>query len=106
MVELHDIIDNLERRIRRELGCIVTIHMDPVAIEDEEVAGLKAEVLSVIKGLDSHINMHDFRIIRGDTHTNLVFDIAVPFGYITSDDDICNAIQENVRKSLERITIP
>lgn len=51
MVELHDIIDNLERRIRRELGCIVTIHMDPVAIEDEEVAGLKAEVLSVIKGL-------------------------------------------------------
>ena len=100
MVELHDIIDNLERRIRRELGCIVTIHMDPVAIEDEEVAGLKAEVLSVIKGLDSHINMHDFRIIRGDTHTNLVFDIAVPFGYITSDDDICNAIQENVRKKL------
>lgn len=100
MVELHDIIDNLERRIRRELGCIVTIHMDPVAIEDEEVAVLKAEVLSVIKGLDSHINMHDFRIIRGDTHTNLVFDIAVPFGYITSDDDICNAIQENVRKKL------
>ena len=100
MVELHDIIDNLERRIRREMGCIVTIHMDPVAIEDEEVAGLKAEVLSVIKGLDSHINMHDFRIIRGDTHTNLVFDIAVPFGYITSDDDICNAIQENVRKKL------
>lgn len=100
MVELHDIIDNLERRIRREMGCIVTIHMDPVAIEDEEVAVLKAEVLSVIKGLDSHINMHDFRIIRGDTHTNLVFDIAVPFGYITSDDDICNAIQENVRKKL------
>ena len=100
MVELHDIIDNLERRIRRELGCIVTIHMDPVAIEDEEVARLKDEVLSVIKGLDSHIDMHDFRIIRGDTHTNLVFDIAVPFGYITSDDDICNAIQENVRKKL------
>ena len=47
MVEMHDIIDNLERRIRRELGFIVTIHMDPIAIEDEEVAGLKAEVLSL-----------------------------------------------------------
>ena len=55
---------------------------------------------SVIKVLDSHIKNHDIRIIRGETHKNLVFDIAVPIGYITSDDDICNAIQDNVRKKL------
>lgn len=106
MVELHDIIDNLERRIRRELGCIVTIHMDPVAIEDEEVAGLKAEVLSVIKGLDSHINMHDFRIIRGDTHTNLV--LTLQFHLVISPQMMIYAMQYRKMsgKSLERITIP
>ena len=105
MVELHDIIDNLERRIRRELGCIVTIHMDPVAIEDEEVAGLKAEVLSVIKGLDSHINMHDFRIIRGDTHTNLV--LTLQFHSAISPQMMIYAMQyRKCQEKLGRITIP
>lgn len=100
MVKLHDIIDNLERKIHRELGCLVTIHMDPVADNDEATLMLKEEVRASIKELDSNISMHDFRIVRGDTHTNLIFEIAVPFGYITSDDDICNTIQEKVRQKL------
>ena len=100
MVKLHDIIDNLERKMHRELGCRVTIHMDPVAANDEETLKLKDEVKATIKELDGNISMHDFRIVRGETHTNLIFEIAVPFGYRTSDDDICNAIQERVRAKL------
>lgn len=86
--EMHDVIDNAERRLRDELGCDATIHMDPVAEDDEATQMLKAHMLEALKGIDSELHMHDFRIVPGPTHTNLIFDVVVPFGFRLSDDEV------------------
>lgn len=100
MVKLHDIIDNLERKLHKEMGCLVTIHMDPVAVNDEEIIGLKGHVNNIIKQIDEHITMHDFRIVRGDTHTNLIFEVAVPFRFGKTDEELRQSIQQNIQDVL------
>lgn len=100
MIQLHDIIDNLERKLHKELGCLVTIHMDPVASDDEATLMLKDEVTDIVKGIDTDYSIHDFRIVRGDTHTNLIFDAAVPFNCKESDDQIIGMITHEIRDKL------
>lgn len=100
LIQLHDIIDNLERKIHKELGCIVTIHMDPVASDDEATLMLKKEVTDIIKDIDSDYSIHDFRIVRGDTHTNLIFDAAVPFNCKMSDEEIAGMIRHEIKDKL------
>lgn len=77
--ELHEIIDKCERHIRRELGCDVTIHMDPVAVNDEKVNSLKAALIEKIKEYNPEISIHDFRVVDGPNRQNVVFDAVVPF---------------------------
>lgn len=78
--ELHDIIDCIERQLKDELGCDAVIHMDPVVTDDAAV-NAKRELLSkIIYDFDPRISFHDFRMVEGPSHTNLVFDLAVPPG--------------------------
>ncbi len=100
LIQLHDIIDNLERKIHKDLGCIVTIHMDPVASDDEATLVLKERVTDIIKNIDSDYSIHDFRIVRGDTHVNLIFDAAVPFNCKLSDEEIAGMIRHEIRDKL------
>ncbi|WP_455721393.1 cation diffusion facilitator family transporter [Agathobacter sp.] len=100
MIQLHDIIDNLERRLHKELGCLVTIHMDPVASGDEATLMLKDEVTDIVRSIDSDYSIHDFRIVRGDTHTNLIFDAAVPFNCKMSDEEIAGMIRHEIKDKL------
>ena len=79
--KLHDIVDNAERRLRQELGCDATIHLDPVAAEDEQTQMLHERMEAALFEINSGLTMHDFRIVPGPTHTNLIFDITVPFRY-------------------------
>lgn len=76
---MHDIIDNLERNIRQELGCFATIHMDPVLDKDEETQSLKRQVTKIITSIDEKLTLHDFRVVKGPTHTNLIFDVVKPY---------------------------
>lgn len=76
---LHDIIDNLERHIRSDLGCFATIHMDPVQDKDEETQTLKQQVTKIITQIDEKLTLHDFRVVKGPSHTNLIFDVVKPF---------------------------
>ncbi len=84
----HDAIDNLEKRLYSELGVRATVHMDPIVTDDERVNELRARVLAAMKELDERFGIHDFRFVEGDTHTNLIFDITVPFEVKDSDREI------------------
>lgn len=100
ILEVHDVIDNIENELRAKLGCDATIHMDPIVTSDEHVSELKAAVISIVKGIDDVITMHDFRVVTGPTHTNLIFDILVPFKFYISDDELMMMIQNKVRERL------
>ncbi len=92
----HDMVDNLERRLRRECGICATIHMDPIVTDDEEINRLRAQVAQAVRELNKGMNIHDFRFVRGTTHTNLIFDVAVPFECKDSEDEIRRMVSSAV----------
>lgn len=100
ILEIHDIIDNIENELQEKLGCEATIHMDPIVTSDEHVSELKAAVVSIIKGIDSAVDMHDFRVVAGPTHTNLIFDVLVPYKFRIADDELTAMIEAQVRERL------
>ncbi len=87
-VAMHDTIDNIERRLSKFADCTAVIHMDPVVKDDARTAALRERLNEVLKGISADITMHDFRIVPGHTHTNLVFDALVPFTCPLSDDEV------------------
>jgi len=74
----HDTIDNLERELKEQLDCDAVIHMDPIATDDELTTKLKAKVMIFAEEIAPEIGIHDFRVVTGDTHTNIIFDAVVP----------------------------
>lgn len=88
IIELHDLVDNIEHDLARELNCHAVIHMDPISIDDEETMALKDLSLSILKSIDPAFSLHDFRIVKGPTHTNIIFDILIPFGHPLNDEEI------------------
>lgn len=100
ILRLHDVVDNIEHELRSELKCEAVIHMDPVVTGDEQVNRLKKQMEEVLREIDAKISMHDFRVVMGPTHTNLIFDIVVPFGYKVRDEALVEMIQEKTREAL------
>ena len=98
ILELHDVIDNIENELRRTLGCEATIHMDPIVTSDEHVSETKSAVSSLIKAIDKDLSIHDFRMVVGETHTNLIFDILAPFGFRLSDEELLTEVLQAVRE--------
>lgn len=94
--ELHDAIDNIEKRISTELNIQCTIHLDPVAVNDPIVGEFLALVKECILKIDDSISVHDFRAVIGLTHTNLIFDIVLPFESKLSAKDAKAMISEAV----------
>lgn len=97
---LHDVIDNLEMKMRKELGCLTTIHMDPVVTTDERVTELKEKCKAVVKSIGDKLSIHDFRVVFGETHTNMIFDVIIPFKFALSDEETAKLIQERVWKEI------
>lgn len=81
ILEIHDIIDNIEKEISRKLNIIICIHMDPIAVNDEVVNKYKEVVDTIVKDYNTEFSFHDFRMVKGNTHTNLIFDLTVPYSY-------------------------
>ncbi len=94
---LHDKIDTIEHELRSRLNCHAVIHMDPVCVEDEETNRLKALVKGYIEEISGALTMHDFRIVTGPTHTNLIFDVVTPYNFPLSDGELAERIQERIR---------
>ena len=100
MMSLHDVIDNLEMKLREELGCLTTIHMDPVVTTDERVTELKEKCTLLVKEIGDTLSLHDFRVVFGDTHTNMIFDVVVPFEFYLSDAETTKMIQKKVSEKI------
>ncbi len=96
ILALHDMIDLIEHRLARELNCSAVIHMDPVCVDDEETNRMKEKVAKIIGSLEGKVNFHDFRMVHGPTHTNLIFDVAVPYDYPMTDGELVSCIQNKI----------
>ena len=89
MLETHDHIDNIERELAEKLGCHAVIHMDPVVTDDESIFETREKVSALLKEhIDERLSIHDFRMVVGPTHTNLIFDVVVPFDMKISDGEL------------------
>ncbi len=96
--DLHDTIDLIEKRIADELSIPCTIHMDPIDTHDETVARLKAFTKEAVNSVYPDFNIHDFRTVTGKTHTNLIFDVVVPFEAKESPSEIVKRISEEINR--------
>lgn len=94
---LHDLIDNIEQKLRQELLCDAVIHMDPICTNDEETMRMKGILTDMITTIDSHLTLHDLRIVNGPTHTNVIFDLVIPYKFKYSDAETIEIIQEKLR---------
>lgn len=79
IMKAHDMMDNIEKDFKDELGICLTIHMDPIVVGDPEIDMLQTKVVQAIHKLDNELKIHDFRVVKGITHTNILFDCIVPF---------------------------
>lgn len=100
MIQIHDVIDNLEKKLSKDLGCMATIHMDPVAVNDPEVEKLKHKVADLAREVLDAITIHDFRVVKGDTHTNLIFDMVVPFSCKCTDREMADMVADKIKEKL------
>lgn len=94
----HDAIDMLEKEIYSRLGIRATVHMDPIVTDNEKIDAMRAEVLGCVRSVDERLDIHDFRCVDGVTHTNLIFDVTVPFEVKMSDGDVRKAISSAVSR--------
>lgn len=97
-MEIHDAVDLLEKSIGEIMHIPITIHMDPIDMDDSSTTETRNSVTQIVNLLSDKLSIHDFRMVTGKTHTNLIFDIAVPFGYNLSDEEIRDKIQDELTK--------
>lgn len=83
----HEIIDKIERDVKKELNILLVIHMDPVEMRDEEVLALREKTARIVQALDPALSFHDFRVLKENAQKNLVFDLVVPDSYSEKDSD-------------------
>ena len=98
IITSHDIIDNIERDFLDEKGICLVIHMDPIDTSNEKTIKLKEQVTKIITEIDSELHFHDFRVVHGETHVNILFDIVVPVKYHLSDEELINLITNEIKK--------
>ena len=96
LLEMHDAIDHIEQDLANELGCEAVIHMDPIQSDDGVVSGMRASVAELVASIDSRMTIHDFRMVPGPTHTNLIFDVVKPFELRMTDEELKDEIQRLV----------
>ena len=97
LIETHDMIDNIEKDLREKLDCDAVIHMDPIATEDEHTLEVKDKVIALIGCMDARLTLHDFRMVKGPTHTNVLFDLVIPFGFDKSEKELRANVQTIVK---------
>ncbi len=98
ILSLHDVIDTIEHELRDTLNCHAVIHMDPVQVGDPETDRLKGIVKECIAEIDPSLTIHDFRIVTGPTHTNLIFDVVTPYNFPMSDNELTAEITRRIQK--------
>lgn len=93
---MHDLVDNIEGDLREELGCVAVIHMDPIETDNEKLSEIRRQLSEAVKKIGAECSIHDLRMVSGPTHTNLIFDIIVPYEFAISDDEVKLRVNEIV----------
>lgn len=103
ILEAHDLVDSIENDIRKKYDVELTIHMDPVDISNPEVIRLKQKAIDCLHQIDQSLKLHDFRMVSGISHSNLVFDVLIPFDLKIDEKTIYNKLTEliNVDEKVE-----
>lgn len=99
----HDIIDNIEHDFKREMNIQLVIHMDPIVTDDAVTNTLHEMAREVVRGISDTITVHDFRVVKGPTHSNLIFDVAVPFSYHCDEKKLADEIGKRIQEQDETL---
>ena len=97
MVVAHDYMDIIERDFKNKFSSSLTIHMDPIAVNDKETDRLKSLVTESLNKLDDSLSIHDFRIVKGKKHTNIIFDLVVPYEKNINLDLLYNYLRKEIK---------
>lgn len=98
ILELHDVIDSIEVELQEQLDCEAVIHMDPIVTDDALTTELRMKMAALVREVDEQATIHDFRMVVGPTHTNLIFDAVVPYGGEKTASQIEAEIKQKVRQ--------
>lgn len=99
---IHDEIDNIEQELQKSLNCAATIHMDPVITDNQEILAMKNKVLALVQNMDPSFTIHDFRMVESPTHTNLVFDVVMPFQCRYTEVEVINQLKQEIHAFPEK----
>ena len=94
--ELHDLIDRIERELKEKLHCETVIHMDPIDVGNVKTVEMKEEMVKLVKAIDERLTIHDFRMVTGTTHHNMIFDVVIPADFKLSQKELKDIIQKKV----------
>lgn len=97
IIEAHEIADTVEREFKEELNIDLTVHIDPLNINDEETRNIKNKVEEILKRFNKDINIHDFRVVTAQKHTNAIFDIVVPYGKNYNRYELLGVLEEGFK---------
>lgn len=100
ILTIHDEIDLIEMELKEKLGCLATIHMDPIVTKDAKTRAIREQVDQIVKEVDTSISMHDFRMVTGPTHTNMIFDVVVPYDLKMKEDEVTQEIGRKVKEQI------
>lgn len=98
VLDSHDLIDNIENDMKEKHKVFIVIHMDPIVTDSEEVNDLKSKTVTILHNINNCLSLHDFRVVFGKTHTNILFDILLPYKLNLKEDEITTLVTEEIRK--------
>lgn len=97
ILKAHDTIDLIEREVKKRFSIDLVVHLDPLVVNDERVNELRELVTEKCHEIDPALQIHDFRVVDGPTHTNLIFDLVIPFDFKYSDKQLKEALEDLIQ---------
>ena len=102
ILKAHDVIDQMEQDIFAKFGCITTIHMDPIVVDDEEINNMRKETEEIVKNINEKFSIHDFRMTDGGERINLIFDLVIPAGEKIDVEQLVSAVRKEIHNRNEK----
>ena len=98
LTQIHDLIDNIEMEVGAKLGLELVIHMDPVTLNDPKLDAMHSEIATIIRQISPNLSYHDFRVVFGPTHDNVLFDVVVPTGFVLPDEELVQLLAASIKR--------
>lgn len=105
LLESHDMIDQIEKDFAENTNINLVIHLDPIVIGDPELDKYKEDIVKIVKEMDDNFDIHDFRMVKGPTHVNLIFDVAISYETKLSENDVCERLKSEVASLYDNVYV-